>query len=83
MTASLSTVTGPYVSRIFCEELGASTDSVVNVVPLEDFGGHHPDPNLTYAADLVAALQKGDYGFGAAFDGDGVRTNFNLFLFGC
>lgn len=34
--------------------------------------GHHPDPNLTYAADLVEAMKEGDYGFGAAFDGDGV-----------
>lgn len=48
-------------------------DSVVNVIPLEDFGGHHPDPNLTYAADLVNAMKQGDYGFGAAFDGDGVK----------
>lgn len=67
-------VTGPYVTRIFCDELGASKDSVVNVIPLEDFGGHHPDPNLTYAADLVKAMEQGDYGFGAAFDGDGDRN---------
>lgn len=33
------TVTGPYVRRIFLEELGASPDSAVNIVPLEDFGG--------------------------------------------
>jgi phosphoglucomutase len=69
-------VTGPYVSRIFCEELGASAQSVVNVIPLEDFGGHHPDPNLTYAADLVQAMKEGDFGLGAAFDGDGV-INFH------
>lgn len=66
-------VTGPYVSRIFCDELGASAESVVNVIPLNDFGGHHPDPNLTYAADLVEAMKKGDFGLGAAFDGDGVQ----------
>ena len=65
-------VTGPYVSRIFCDELGAGPDNVANVVPLQDFGGHHPDPNLTYAADLVKAIEQGDYGFGAAFDVDGV-----------
>lgn len=47
----------------------------MNVIPLEDFGGHHPDPNLTYAADLVKAMEQGDYGFGAAFDGDGVKLN--------
>lgn len=50
------------------------------MIPLEDFGGHHPDPNLTYAADLVASLKEGDYGFGAAFDGDGVFVFFSFFL---
>ncbi|KAG8238091.1 hypothetical protein J437_LFUL012198 [Ladona fulva] len=54
--------------------MGASTDSAVNVIPLEDFGGLHPDPNLTYAADLVASLKKGEHDFGAAFDGDGDRN---------
>jgi phosphomannomutase len=34
--------------------------------------GHHPDPNLTYAADLVEILKKGEHDLGAAFDGDGV-----------
>ena len=47
-------------------------NSVVNTIPLPDFGGGHPDPNLTYAAELVDALKKGNYDFGAAFDGDGV-----------
>lgn len=69
---SMHGVTGPYSKRIFITELGASENSVVNAVPLLDFGGGHPDPNLTYAADLVKALKEGDYGFGAAFDGDGV-----------
>ncbi|XP_076440798.1 phosphoglucomutase-1-like [Babylonia areolata] len=67
-------VTGPYVKRIFLDELGASPSSVVNAEPLEDFGGHHPDPNLTYAADLVEMMKKGDFAFGAAFDGDGDRN---------
>ncbi|XP_046985436.1 phosphoglucomutase [Schistocerca americana] len=67
-------VTGPYASQIFVKELGAPADSVVNAVPLEDFGGHHPDPNLTYAADLVNAMKAGEYDFGAAFDGDGDRN---------
>lgn len=38
--------------------------------------GHHPDPNQTYAADLVELLKKGDHHLGAAFDGDGVRESF-------
>ncbi|XP_055945545.1 phosphoglucomutase-1-like [Argiope bruennichi] len=67
-------VTGPYAKRIFVSELGADANSVVNGVPLEDFGGHHPDPNLTYAADLVEAMKKGDFDLGAAFDGDGDRN---------
>ncbi|GFW67155.1 phosphoglucomutase-1 [Trichonephila clavipes] len=67
-------VTGPYAKRIFIDELGAEVNSVVNGVPLEDFGGHHPDPNLTYAADLVNAMKVGDFDLGAAFDGDGDRN---------
>uniref|UniRef100_K7FU78 Phosphoglucomutase-1 n=1 Tax=Pelodiscus sinensis TaxID=13735 RepID=K7FU78_PELSI len=64
-------VMGPYVKKILCEELGAPANSAVNCIPLEDFGGHHPDPNLTYAADLVQSMKTGEYDFGAAFDGDG------------
>uniref|UniRef100_A0A8B9TR02 Phosphoglucomutase 1 n=1 Tax=Anas platyrhynchos TaxID=8839 RepID=A0A8B9TR02_ANAPL len=60
--------------KILCEELGAPANSAVNCTPLEDFGGHHPDPNLTYAADLVQTMKTGEYDFGAAFDGDGDRN---------
>uniref|UniRef100_A0A8D1WBN0 Phosphoglucomutase 1 n=1 Tax=Sus scrofa TaxID=9823 RepID=A0A8D1WBN0_PIG len=67
-------VVGPYVKKILCEELGAPANSAVNCVPLEDFGGHHPDPNLTYAADLVETMKTGEHDFGAAFDGDGDRN---------
>ena len=65
---------GPYVKRIICQELGVSESSAQNCVPLVDFGGHHPDPNLTYAKDLVDLLKKGEHDFGAAFDGDGDRN---------
>ncbi|ESP05168.1 hypothetical protein LOTGIDRAFT_102562 [Lottia gigantea] len=71
---SMHGVMGPYVKKIVCGELGARESNTVNCVPLEDFGGHHPDPNLTYAADLVNELKKGQHGFGAAFDGDGDRN---------
>ncbi|KAL4705177.1 hypothetical protein ACJJTC_018423 [Scirpophaga incertulas] len=71
---SMNGVTGPYVKRIFVDELGASDKNVRRVIPLEDFGGAHPDPNLTYAAELVEAVKNGDYDFGAAFDGDGDRN---------
>jgi phosphoglucomutase len=67
--------TGPYATRILEEMLGAQKGTVVNGSPLEDFGGHHPDPNLVYAADLVRRMQ-GRYApdFGAACDGDGDRN---------
>lgn len=69
---SMNGVTGSYVREIFLNCLGATPDSVVHTTPLEDFGGLHPDPNLTYAKDLVDTVAKGDYDIGAAFDGDGV-----------
>ena len=72
---SLHGVTGPYAERIFGDELGAPRpSSFMKTNILEDFGGGHPDPNLTYAKDLVDAMEAGDYGFGAAFDGDGDRN---------
>jgi len=71
---SLSGVTGKYTQRIFVKELGASEDSLMNQFPAPDFNGHHPDPNLTYAADLVKKVYNGDYEFGAASDGDGDRN---------
>ena len=72
---SLHAVTGPYARQIFEEQLGASAGTVQNGVPLEDFGGGHPDPNLVYAHDLVE-IMFGDNApdFGAASDGDGDRN---------
>ena len=71
-------VTGPYVRRIFIEELQTDENSVVNAIPLPDFGGGHPDPNLTYASELVESLRNCNYDFGAAFDGDGVFVYYQL-----
>lgn len=65
-------VLGPYVKRILCKELGCPAISAINCVPMEDFGGQHPDPNLTDAAELVDSMRDGSFDFGAAFDGDGV-----------
>ena len=65
-------VMGPYVKKVACDELGAPESSTVHCNPLPDFGGLHPDPNLTYAADLVKELKLGIHSFGCAFDGDGV-----------
>lgn len=68
-------VLGPYARRILIDELGAQEGSVINSVPLPDFGGKHPDPNLTYAAELVDKLKANDeINFGVAFDGDGDRN---------
>lgn len=69
---------GPYVRRILCDELGAPANSAVNCVPLEDFGGQQPEPSLHYAASLVESMKGGEFGFGAAFDADGVH-GFTLF----
>jgi len=71
---SLHGATGPYVEAIFKDELGCDSDSCIKTNVLTDFGGGHPDPNLTYAADLVQAMAKGEHGLGAAFDGDGDRN---------
>lgn len=43
----LNGVTGPYITEIFVNQLGATDDNVVHIIPLPDFGGLHPDPNLT------------------------------------
>jgi len=72
---AMHAVTGPYASRVFEQLLGAPAGTVRNGIPLEDFGGGHPDPNLTYAHELADLLLKGDsYDFGAACDGDGDRN---------
>ncbi len=72
---SLHAVTGPYAKDIFEQRLGAPVGTVQNGIPLEDFGGGHPDPNLVYAHDLVK-IMFGDNApdFGAASDGDGDRN---------
>jgi phosphoglucomutase len=72
---AMHAVNGPYAKDIFERRLGASAGSVMNAVPLEDFGGGHPDPNLTYAHELVEIMYGHDApGFGAASDGDGDRN---------
>jgi phosphoglucomutase len=72
---AMHAVNGPYAREIFLNRLGAPAESIMNCVPLPDFGNGHPDPNLTYAHELVEIL----YGenapdFGAASDGDGDRN---------
>ena len=72
---AMHAITGPYAHAILERELGSGAGTVVNGTPLPDFGGHHPDPNLTYAKelyDLLMSPQAPD--FGAASDGDGDRN---------
>ncbi|MBC8128800.1 MAG: alpha-D-glucose phosphate-specific phosphoglucomutase [Rhizobiaceae bacterium] len=72
---AMHAVTGPYGKAIIEGLLGAPAGTVVNGIPLEDFGGGHPDPNAVYAADLIAKLMDEDGpDFGAASDGDGDRN---------
>ncbi|MEB3234581.1 MAG: alpha-D-glucose phosphate-specific phosphoglucomutase, partial [Cyanobacteriota bacterium] len=72
---AMHAVTGPYAKRIFEGLLGAPSGTVRHGIPLEDFGGGHPDPNLTYAHELAELLLGSDaYRFGAACDGDGDRN---------
>ncbi len=72
---AMHAVTGPYAKELLENRLGAPQGTVMNGVPLEDFGGGHPDPNLTYAEDLVALMRGPEaLDFGAASDGDGDRN---------
>jgi phosphoglucomutase len=72
---AMHAVTGPYAKEIFEHRLGAPEGSVMNFVPLPDFGGHHPDPNLVYAKELYDLLMSDNApDFGAASDGDGDRN---------
>lgn len=72
---SMCAVTGPYAKAILEGRLGAAPGTVVNAVPLPDFGGMHPDPNPTWAKALMDEMMGPDApDFGAASDGDGDRN---------
>lgn len=71
----MGAVSGPYARAIIEGMLGAPAGTVINGTPLEDFGGHHPDPNPVNAAELIALMEGEDApDFGAASDGDGDRN---------
>ena len=72
---AMHAVTGPYAKEILENRLNAGAGTVLNGTPLEDFGQGHPDPNLTYAPELVNLLYHDpELNFGAASDGDGDRN---------
>lgn len=72
---AMNAVGGPYAHAILEGRLGAPAGTVINGEPLEDFGGHHPDPNPAHATELIA-LMSGQHAadFGAASDGDADRN---------
>lgn len=78
---------GPFAKKIFLEELGMDASCLLRCDPKPDFGKGHPDPNLSYAADLVERMGLMPDGsadlnakmedlptLGAANDGDGDRN---------
>lgn len=72
---AMHAVTGPYAKEILVNRLGAPKSSLMNCDVSETFGGGHPDPNLTYAHELVDVLYASTApDFGAASDGDGDRN---------
>jgi len=72
---AMHAITGPYAKHILGDHLGVNEANLINCIPKADFGGGHPDPNLTYAHELaqrMMAINAPD--FGAASDGDGDRN---------
>ena len=72
---AMNAVTGPYAHAILEQRLGAPNGTVLRGKPLLDFGGSHPDPNLSHAPELVALMSGPKAAdLGAASDGDGDRN---------
>ncbi|MEH6834882.1 MULTISPECIES: alpha-D-glucose phosphate-specific phosphoglucomutase [Falsihalocynthiibacter] len=72
---AMHAVTGPYATAILERSLGAPKGTVVNGIPLEDFGKGHPDPNPIWAKPLMDLMMSDDApDLGAASDGDGDRN---------
>ena len=72
---AMHAVTGPYAKAVLEGALGAPEGSVINAIPLEDFGGGHPDPNPVWAKPLMDEMMSDAApDFGAASDGDGDRN---------
>lgn len=81
-------VAGPYAQRIFVEELGAHSSSLIRCDPKQDFGNKRPDPKLIHTSLLAGMMglktssfqntrNKNYPALGAATDGDAGK-NFIL-----
>ncbi len=77
----LSGASGPYAKALFVKEFGLPESSLHCCDPKPDFLGGHPDPNLTYAKNLVRDMGLDPKNmpavipdFGAACDGDADRN---------
>lgn len=72
---AMCAITGPYAVEILENRLGAAKGTVTHAQPLPDFGGMHPDPNPTWAHELMDEMMGAEApDFGAASDGDGDRN---------
>lgn len=72
---AMHAITGPYATEILVNRLGAPPESIINGIPLPDFGGGHPDPNPVYAKELFEKMFSNNApDFGACSDGDGDRN---------
>lgn len=72
---AMHAVTGPYATAILEGALGAQAGTVINGIPLEDFGKGHPDPNPIWAKALMDEMMSDTApDLGAASDGDGDRN---------
>ena len=86
---AMHAVTGPYAQAILVDMLGADPEAIFNAVPKEDFGGKHPDPNMTYATELRARMGMGidsapdentpDFGAPLAMRGEVIRAPHCVF----
>ena len=71
---AMNASTGPVAIEIFVNRLGAKREWILNAVPMNDFGGIHPEPNPTYAKSTYDMMMSGVADFGCACDGDGDRN---------
>lgn len=72
---AMNAVAGPYAHALFERCLGAPDGTVMRGVPLQDFGGIHPDPHPDGLVDLIATTRETQpVDFAAASDGDGDRN---------